>query len=62
MLLAPTKGMADHADAFREELVVGFSDMHVGDCLFKLAQKVRDKAPTLGSFYKPMDRRSLSYA
>ena len=51
---APTKGMADHADAFRDELVAEFSGTEVADCLFHVAKTVRDKAPMLGSFYKPV--------
>ena len=54
---APTKGMADHADAFRDELVAEFSGMKVTDCFFHVAKKVRDKALMLGSFYKPVIAR-----
>ena len=41
---APIKGMANHADAFRDELVTEVSGMEVADCLFHIAKKVRDKA------------------
>ena len=37
---APTKGMADHADAFRDELVAEFSGMEVADYFFHVAKKV----------------------
>ena len=48
---ALTKGMADHVDAIRDELVADFSGMEVGDCFFHAAKEVRDK---VGSFYKPL--------
>ena len=51
---APTKGMADDADAFRDKLVAQFPGIEVADCFFHVAKKVRDKAPMLGSFYKPL--------
>ena len=54
---APTKGMADHADAFRDELVAQFAAMEVAGCFFHVGKKVRDKAPLLGSFYKPVMAR-----
>ena len=54
---APTKGMADHAHAFSDELIAKFSGMEVADCFFHVAKKVRDKAPMLGSFYKPVIAR-----
>ena len=57
MLWAPTKGMADHAHTFRDELVAKFSGMEVADCFFHVAKKVQDKAPMLGSFYKPVIAR-----
>ena len=43
-----------HADAFRDELGAQFSGMEVARCFFQVAKKVRDKAPMLGSFYKPV--------
>ena len=51
---SPTKGMADYADAFQDKLLAEFSAMEVADCIFYVAKKVRNKAPTLGSFYKPV--------
>ena len=36
------------------ELVAEFSGMEVAYCFFHLAKKVRDKAPMLRSFYKPV--------
>ena len=47
----PTKGMADHAGAFRDVLAVEFRGMMVADCYFHVAKVVRDKATLLGSFY-----------
>ena len=47
----PTKGMADHAGAFRDVLAAEFTGMMVADCYFHVAMIVRDKATLLGSFY-----------
>ena len=55
---APTKGMADHADAFRNVFVAEFSGIEVAHCLIHVANKVRDKAPMLRSFLQTRDRRS----
>ena len=47
----PTKGMADHAGAFRDVLAAEFRGMMVANCYFHVAKIVRDKATLLGSFY-----------
>ena len=43
----PTKGMADHAGAFRDVLAAEFPGMMVADCYFHVAKIVRDKATLL---------------
>ena len=47
----PTKGMADHASAFRDVLAAEFRGMMVADCYFHVAKIVRNKATLLGSLY-----------